>query len=80
MTDRKQAPVAWITKGGKGDLWWHRSVDENGNDNLDDVPLYMGPPKNLWIGLTDEEINAIPDGEYMDFYKSIEAKLKEKNT
>ena len=33
-------PVAWITKGGEGELWWERSVDENGNDNLNDVPLY----------------------------------------
>jgi hypothetical protein len=37
-----------------------------------------------WVGLTDEEINAIPDGEYIDgeyidFYKAIENKLKEKN-
>jgi hypothetical protein len=37
-----------------------------------------------WVGLTDEEINAIPDGEYIDgeyidFYKAIETKLKEKN-
>ena len=37
-------------------------------------------PLRPWVGLTDEEINAIPDGEYMDFYKAIEAKLKEKNT
>jgi len=33
-----------------------------------------------WVGLTDEEINSIPDCEYMDFYKAIETKLKEKNT
>jgi len=35
--------------------------------------------KRPWVGLTDEEVNAIPDGEYMDFYKAINAKLKEKN-
>ena len=38
------------------------------------------PPLRHWVGLTDEEINAIPEGEYMDFYKAIEAKLKDKNT
>ena len=32
-----------------------------------------------WVGLTDEEVNAIPEGEYMDFYKAIESRLKEKN-
>ena len=37
------------------------------------------PSQRKWVGLTDEEINAIPDGEYMDFYRAIEAKLKEKN-
>ena len=36
--------------------------------------------KKPWVGLTDEEINSIPDCEYMDFYKAINAKLKEKNT
>jgi hypothetical protein len=30
-------------------------------------------------GWTDEEINSIPDCEYMDFYKAINAKLKNKN-
>jgi hypothetical protein len=36
-------------------------------------------PQRQWVGLTDDEINAIPDCEYMDFYKAINAKLKEKN-
>jgi len=38
------------------------------------------PDLPTWVGLTDEEINSIPDCEYMDFYKAIESKLKEKNT
>ena len=33
-------PVAWITQGGKGELWWYRSVDEYGNNNKNDIPLY----------------------------------------
>jgi hypothetical protein len=40
----------------------------------------LNPIKRPWVGLTDEEINSIPDCEYMDFYKAINAKLKEKNT
>ena len=33
-------PVAWITKGGEGELWWYQSVDENGDNNPKDVALY----------------------------------------
>ena len=33
-------PVAWITKGGDGELWWYQSVDENGDNNPKDVALY----------------------------------------
>ena len=43
-------PVAWITDGGKGELWWHQSVkfDDDGNligENPDDIPLYTAPPQ-----------------------------------
>jgi hypothetical protein len=47
---------------------------------LNNQPLYITPPQRQWVGLTDEEINSIPDCEYMDFYKAINTKLKEKNT
>jgi len=39
----------------------------------------LAQPQRPWVGLTDEEINAISDCGYMDFYKAINAKLKEKN-
>ena len=79
-------PVAFITNGGKGELWWSRSVDENGNTNMDDIPLYTAPPRQ-WQGLTDEEIKEIigPWGETpikgytRKLFDQIEAKLKEKN-
>jgi hypothetical protein len=45
----------------------------------DGWPSVMRDPIKKWVGITDDEINAIPEGEYMDFYKAIEAKLKEKN-
>ena len=88
---REQEPVAWITDGGKGELWWHRSskFDEEGNligPNPDDIPLYTTPPKREWVGLTDEELKPLCDenhimfGAYtVDFIQAIEAKLKEKN-
>jgi len=60
----EEEPVAWITNGGKGELWWHRSskFDEEGNligPNQDDIPLYTAPPKKEWVGLTEEEIISI---------------------
>ena len=88
----KQEPVAWITNGGKGELWWYQSskFDEEGNligPNPDDIPLYTAPPKRTWVGLTDEEINSVRysrdwTAHWTDttFARAIEAKLKERNT
>ena len=38
-------------------------------------------PEREWVGLTDEEMDAIWDnrGWYVPMFKAIEAKLKEKN-
>ena len=87
----QQEPVAWITNGGKGELWWYRSskFDEEGNvigPDPDDIPLYAAPPKKQWVGLTDEEINSVCykrdwTAHWTDttFARAIEAKLREKN-
>ena len=50
--------------------------------------LYTAPPQREWVGLTDEEINilfknslkSIPTGVIWNISRTIEAKLKEKNT
>ena len=84
--ETEQEPVAWITDGGKGELWWYQSskFDEEGNligPNPDDIPLYTAPPKREWVGLTDEDMEALflnEDG--VRFARYIEAKLREKNT
>ena len=87
----KQEPVAWITDGGKGELWWYQSskFDEEGNligPNPDDIPLYTAPPKKEWVGLTDKEINSVcykrdwtAPWTNETFARAIEAKLREKN-
>jgi hypothetical protein len=87
----KQEPVAWITNGGKGELWWYQSskFDEEGNligPNPDDIPLYAAPPKKEWVGLTDQEINSVcykrdwtAPWTDLAFARAIEAKLKERN-
>jgi len=49
-----------------------------------EMPLYMKPPQRTWVGLTDEEIDALePATDTLEFpqtVRAIEAKLKEKNT
>ena len=91
---REQEPVAWITDGGKGELWWYQSskFDEEGNligPNPDDIPLYTAPPKQ-WVRLTDDEIYdceeeagvpqyEISSADLYAFAQAIEAKLREKN-
>ena len=89
--ETEQEPVAWITNGGKGELWWYQSskFDEEGNligYNPDDVPLYTAPPKKEWVGLTDQEINSVcykrdwtAPWTDVTFARAIEAKLREKN-
>jgi hypothetical protein len=49
--------------------------------------LYTTPPKREWVGLNEDDIRKLygkdlnyRDGDYMRYAKSIEAKLKEKNT
>ena len=44
-------------------------------------PFYKSP--RPWVGLTDEEVDALQDFAYADdveFIRHIEAKIKEKNT
>ena len=86
LAQPEQEPVAWITDGGKGELWWHQSekFDVDGNligENPDDIPLYTAPPQREWQGLTDEEIEKLYLGSFDEgqFAHAIEAKLKEKN-
>ena len=64
--ETEQEPVAWITDGGKGELWWYQSskFDEEGNligPNPDDIPLYTAPPKKQWVGLTEREVELIDE-------------------
>lgn len=56
-------------------------------DKTDCIPLYTAPPQREWVGLTDEEYEAMAEQHVTNCYfdtlkyaKAIEAKLKEKNT
>jgi len=81
--EEKQEPVAWISEGGDVSRS-KRYMDEMG---FKCNPLYTAPPKNEWVGLTDEEINSVRynrdwTAPWTDttFARAIEQALKDKNT
>ena len=72
----QQEPVAWISEGGDVSRS-KRYMDEMG---FKCNPLYTAPLKKKWVGLTDDEMEALflnEDG--VRFARYIEAKLREKN-
>ena len=78
----EQEPVGKFAKFTDG-IW--REV----TDGSAGVSLYTTPPQRTWVGLTDEEIadcaekmeaSDPTDSFWREFFRGIEAKLKEKNT
>jgi hypothetical protein len=82
-----QEPVAWMQSDEVHISLW--------KDDYHTIPLYTTPPaaQRPWVGLTDRDAGEVIDyvhtnsryghhhtGFWMDFYRAIEAKLKEKNT
>jgi hypothetical protein len=76
---KTQEPVGttYISRSGYMEVELHRTVDAG-------VPLYTTPPSREWQSLSDDEI--IPmynepssDAEMIEFARSIEAKLRERN-
>jgi hypothetical protein len=75
----KQGPVAYYYENppGKRGVSLYKETEEW-------QPLYTAPPKREWVGLTDEEVDALlwkmSLGAVDEDVRTIEAKLKEKNT
>ena len=78
----KEEPVAYVNNDG--------FIVETSLALKEGTKLYTAPPRKEWVGLTDEEvlltngneeysIIAAPDAELIEFARTIEAKLKEKN-
>ena len=86
LAQPEQEPVAWRTKVDHIMFTSKRKDVLPLGGKLE--PLYTTPPQRTWVGLTDEEWNAIyykfaehgASVSGWDFAKAIEAKLKEKNT
>ena len=85
-----QEPVAWTVVGdgkfGEIEIGQHAEIDLDAcrywvSRGYSLVPLYTAPPERPWVGLTDEEMQALWDRyAHMEMMRAIEAKLKEKNT
>lgn len=82
-------PVAWATHHEPPMFFYTKSEAALYCDyDESPIPVYTSPPKREWQGLTDEEVfdiwlNEMPAPDkvfYQKLCRSVEAKLKEKNT
>ena len=96
LAQPEQEPVAWITECQEiGPNYGKKRFDALPIQSLNPLmykhtPLYTAPPKREWQGLMDEEIDGIYKTHHdqygkcqtggFDYERSIEAKLKDKNT
>ena len=75
----KQEPIAHITGFYRG----HCVIEPTDRATVLPVGMALYRAPTEWVGLTDEDITAIdwkPNETLHDFARTIEAKLKEKNT
>jgi hypothetical protein len=82
----EQEPVAWVDPATlyqlKIGLEGVHLVYET--EMINSLPLYE-KPQRTWVGLTDEEMQAVVDAQLLVsninvYFKAIESKLREKNT
>ena len=87
LAQPEQEPVAWWIP--KAEQFCLPSSDGTRPFAKAWEPLYTTPPQRTWVGLTDEEIadcaekmeaSDPTDSFWREFFRGIEAKLKEKNT
>jgi len=82
-------PVAWMhIHGNHEDPCFCELTEDEISQGWTQKPLYYtAPPPREWVGLTDEEYEAMAEQyvtncyfDTLEYAKAIEAKLKEKNT
>ena len=80
------APIAYLCENATGHKYFRWKKPSS---VYKPIPLYTTPPQRKWVGLTDEEIadcaekmeaSDPTDSFWREFFRGIEAKLKEKNT
>jgi hypothetical protein len=87
----EQEPVAWQYKTVEANIYVseHRPVDVSVWQEIEwSKPLYTTPPaaQRQWVGLTPEEIldlfdrNNVYGSKWIEFARTVEARLKERNT
>ena len=85
MPKPEQEPVEW----GGDCVLGHCGSPAGCEDSNCCRANYTAPPQRTWVGLTDEEIadcaekmeaSDPTDSFWREFFRGIEAKLKEKNT
>jgi hypothetical protein len=83
----EQEPMAWMNDSTPSGIFARHT--EGAKNFGCTIPLYTTPPQRTWVGLTDEEIadcaekmeaSDPTDSFWREFFRGIEAKLKEKNT
>ena len=93
LAQPEQEPTWWLVEYHD---WAREFVTEKPEESIaikKATPLYTTPQQRTWVGLTDEEVEKLDcvqalwqdEGEceihgVKEFYRNIEAKLKEKNT
>ena len=74
----EQEPVAYLCENAVGHKYFRWKKPSS---TYKPIALYTTPPQRTWVGLTDEEMQAIWDRyAHMEMMRAIEAKLKELNT
>ena len=79
----EQEPVAWMVYTLDGQSAFVTDCPTDIQKDQRALPLYTAPPRREWVGLTDEEIdkwNIVGHESLREFVRSLEAKLREKNT
>jgi hypothetical protein len=86
MAQPEQEPVAYLCENAVGHKYFRWKKPSS---TYKPIALYTTPPQRTWVGLTDEEIadcaekmeaSDPTDSFWREFFRGIEAKLKEKNT
>jgi hypothetical protein len=78
----QQEPVAWLLTGGT-DVYLASEFSPGSEHEHEWTPLYTHPPRREWVGLTEEEVNALwasHDKTGEQITRAIEQALKERNT